>query len=96
MQKRKNFAKNFAIVMIFGMFLNLSSCAPYDPTLYPSYDTLNPGPEVKANPIAYVEDGRIEDQDHNEIYILDGYVVNESYMLWVQELFEEVKRLRGN
>ena len=96
MPKRNNFVKNFAIVMIFGMFLNLNLCAPYDPTLYPSYDTLNPGPEVKMNPIAYVEDGRIEDRDHNEIHIATGFVVNEAYMLWVQELFEEVKRSRGN
>ncbi len=82
--------------MIFGMFLNLSLCAPYDPTLYPSYYILNPVPEVTINPIAYVEDGRIEDRDHNEVHVADGYVVNEAYMLWVQELFEEVKRLRGN
>lgn len=82
--------------MIFGIFLNLNSCAPYDPTLYPSYDVLVPGPEVTINPIAYVNAGKIEDRDHNEIYIADGYVVNEAYMLWVQELFEEVKKLREN
>jgi len=80
--------------MIFGIFLNLNACAPYDPTLYPSYDILNPGPEVRANPIAYVKDGRVEDCDHNEIYIADGYVVNEAYMFWTQELFEEVEKLR--
>jgi len=64
--------------------------------LYPSYDILNPGPEVTINPIAYVRDGKIEDQDHNEIHVADGYVVNEAFMMWVYELKEEVKKLRGN
>ena len=72
------------------------SCTPYDPTLYPSYDVLNPGPEVTINPIAYVNAGKVEDSNHNEIYILDAYVVNETFMMWVYELKEEIKKLRGN
>ncbi len=83
-------------MMIFMICFLSHSCAPYDPTLSPSYDTLNPGPEVTINPIGWVEDGRIEDRDHNEIYIAEGTIVNEAFMLWVYELKEEIKRLRGN
>lgn len=78
-------------MVIFGIFLNLNSCTPYDPTIYPSYDVLNPSAEVKANPIAWIKNGRIEDRDNNEIYITDGIVVNEAFMLWVYELYEKVK-----
>lgn len=48
------------------------------------------------NPIAWIRDGRVEDSEHLETYIAEGVVVNEAFMLWVQELFEEVKKLRGN
>ena len=82
--------------MILTICFLSHSCTPYDPTLYPSYNILNPGPEVTINPIAWIKDGRIEDRDHNEIYILDGIVVNEAFMMWVYELKEEVEKLRGN
>lgn len=76
--------------------LGHDGCTPYDPSLYPSYDILNPGPEVAINPIAYVSAGKVEDSHHNEIYIMDAYVVNEAFMMWVYELKAEVKKLRGN
>ena len=94
LKNAKSIAKGFAIVMIFMICFLSHSCTPYDPTLYPSYDVLNPGPEVTINPIAWIKDGRIEDRDHNEIYIMDGTVVNEAFMLWVYELKEEVEKLR--
>lgn len=82
--------------MILAICFLSHSCTPYDPTLYPSYDVRNPGPEVTINPIAWIKDGRIEDRNHNEIYIADGIVVNEAFMMWVYELKEEVEKLRGN
>ena len=81
--------------MILTICFLSHSCTPYDPTLYPSYNILNPGPEVTINPIAWIKDGRIEDRDHNEIYITDGIVVNEAFMIWAYELKEEVEKLQG-
>ena len=56
------------------------SCTAYDPSLYPSYDVLNPGPEVKLNPLRVTDDG--------------NFVVNEAFIFWVQELKIEIKKLR--
>lgn len=69
------------LALCAGFFLSEISCArPYNPVLYPSYDVLNPGPEVRKNPIGFTEDGNL--------------IVNQAFMLWVYELKEEVKKLR--
>jgi len=60
--------------------LTISSCTAYNPALYPSYDVLNPGPEVRKNPLRTTEDG--------------NFVVNEAFLMWVQELKEEILNLR--
>jgi len=97
LKKEKNIWKIYAAVVISVIFcLGHNTCTAYNPSLYPSYDVLNPGPEVAANPIAYINAGKVEDRDHNEIHIVDGYVVNEAFMMWAYELKEEVKKLRGN
>lgn len=57
----------------------LNSCTGYNPNLYPSYDVLNPGPEVRLNPLRVVE---------------DGFVVNIAYIQWVDELQAEIVKLR--
>lgn len=41
---------------------------------------LNPGPEVRENPIRVTEDGH--------------FVVTEAFLMWTQELKEEIKKLR--
>lgn len=87
------------LFVTFGLILN--TCTPYNPALYPSYDVLNPGPEVRKNPVAWVywseeqqafivdfEDGFIPDKSKN-------YPVIDQFMsLWIDELTEEIKRLR--
>ena len=60
----------------------ISNCTSYNPALYPSYDVLNPGDEVRVNPLRITEDG--------------NFVVNKAFILWVDELKQEIKRLRGN
>lgn len=55
---------------------------------------LNPGPEVRANPVAWIEDSKIVDDDGKEVSVIKGVVVNEAYVLWVYELQEEIKKLR--
>lgn len=84
---KKN-AKRFSTLVSIGIlllyvscFLIESSCArPYNPALYPSYDVLNPGPEVRQNPLGFDKDGNA--------------IVNQAFILWVYELKEEVKKLR--
>jgi hypothetical protein len=58
-----------------------SGCHGYNPALYPSYDVLNPGPEVRMNPLGFDKDGNA--------------IVNQAFILWVYELKAEVKKLRG-
>lgn len=52
----------------------------YNPALFPSYDTLNPGPEVRLNPLAFTPDGNL--------------IVNKDFILWVYELQQEIRKLR--
>jgi hypothetical protein len=41
---------------------------------------LNPGDEVRLNPLAFTEDGNV--------------VVNQAFILWVDELKQEIVKLR--
>jgi len=50
----------------------------YEPSLYPVKDVLHPGEDVKI--IAVTEDGNI--------------IVNSAFMLWVEDLKQEIVRLR--
>jgi len=61
--------------------LSLTSCHGYDPALYPSYDVLNPGAEVRMNPLSFDADGNA--------------IVNQAFLTWVYELKEEIKKLRA-
>ena len=82
----KNYAKRHSkkrAVLALLIFVSICighSCVGYDPSLYPGYDVLNPGEEVKANPLRVTEDG--------------NFVVNEAFLMWVHELKEEIKKLR--
>jgi hypothetical protein len=60
--------------------LNSACSTAYNPNLYPSYDVLNPGEEVRKNPLAFTTDGNL--------------IVNKSFILWTYELKEEIKKLR--
>lgn len=60
--------------------LSSLSCRSYNPSLFPSYDVLNPGPEVRANPLRFTDDGNM--------------VVNQAFMQWVGELQQEILKLR--
>lgn len=58
---------------------------------------LNPDPEVKMNPIGWIKDGRIEDRDGNEIFLDQGIIVNEAFMVWVNEMKIQLEKcLKGN
>jgi len=70
-----------AIVTLSLIFCLSFSChRGYNPALYPSYDVLNPGPEVRLNPLAFTDDGNL--------------IVNQAFILWVEELKQEIIRLR--
>ena len=70
-----------AALLSLTFFISLSpACHSYNPALYPSYDVLNPGPEVRMNPLAFDKDGNA--------------IVNQAFIVWVYELKVEVKKLR--
>jgi len=70
---------SLVLLLFVSIFLSCS-CTTYEPSLYPSYDVLNPGPEVRLNPIRVTDDG--------------NFVVNQAYLYWVVELKQEIIRLR--
>ena len=72
----------FAFVILPFLFLCFSpvGCSTYDPSLYPSYDVLNPGAEVRLNPLGFTADGNV--------------IVNPAFVLWVEELKTEIIKLR--
>jgi hypothetical protein len=67
-------------MLCVSFFFLSSSCHSYNPALYPSYDVLNPGPEVRLNPLAFTPDGNL--------------IVNQAFILWVEELKQEIIKLR--
>ena len=69
-------------LLLFALFFSIESCGGhYNPALYPSYDVLNPGPEVRLNPLGFDKDGNA--------------IVNPAFLLWVYELKAEVLKLRA-
>lgn len=83
------------VLLIFVSICSGHNCTGYDPSLYPGYDVLNPGPEVKMNPLGIVLAGT-EIIDDGEIVILgrNQFVVNQAYLTHYRELWDEVKKLR--
>jgi hypothetical protein len=88
-----------ALFVIFC--LSLSGCHSYNPALYPSYDVLQPGTDVKINPLGFtIIDAStgavtIKWEPAAESISKDNLaLVNQAFMLWVYELKEEVKKLR--
>ena len=75
------------VILLTFMFylLALAGCTHYNPALYPSYDVLNPGPEVRKNPLSISEDP----VTHEPLFI-----VNQAFLLWVDELKTEILKLR--
>lgn len=69
----------FWAVILFAI-LGSGGCTKYDPSLYPSYDVLNPGEDVRRNPLGFNADGNL--------------IVTPSFIAWVDELKQEVIKLR--
>ncbi len=90
MKSNKAGAAPWTIVAILGTILTaalafMPSCTHYNPALYPSYDVLNPGPDVRKNPISITEDP----VTHEALFI-----VNATFLQWVEELKLEILKLR--
>jgi len=68
------------LFILFALLLALTGCTQYNPALFVSYDVLNPSAEVRLNPISVTEDGH--------------FVVNAAFIQWVEELKQEVIKLR--
>lgn len=74
------------ILALVGMLLlTLVGCTHYNPALYPGYDVLNPSDAVRANPLSISEDPIT----HESIF-----AVNTAFLQWVDDLKQEVLRLR--
>lgn len=85
-KKALGLAAAWAFFLTFIFFLLvLAGCTRYNPALYPSYDVLNPGPEVRKNPLSISEDPAT----HEPVFI-----VNAQFLLWVDELKAEILKLR--
>lgn len=89
----RNFWKIFAIATILTICLNFSTCITFKSAIDEALmKVLNPGPEVRLNPIGWIKDGRIEDRAGNEIYLEQGIIVNEEFMGWVWDMKAELEK----
>ena len=88
------------ITLLFVSFF-FASCTAYNPSFFPSYNCLNPGVEVRANPLGFV----IYDTELGAFIIswdaefaldvtADYTIVNRAFMFHYRELWDEVKKLR--
>jgi len=73
---------------------------PYNPSLFPSYDVLNPGPAVRLNPLGISvpgANGAVEiawDKTAEGQSRIGLFIVNKDFLMWVYELKAEVLELR--
>lgn len=82
MQRKKRLSRKLlktVILISFASFILVGSSCHYEPRLVPVADVLKPGPEVEI--IGFTDDGHV--------------IVNEAYILWVEALKDEIKRLRA-
>jgi hypothetical protein len=68
------------LFILLAVVLSFAGCSRYNPALYPSYDVLNLGPEVRKNPLGFTEDGNL--------------IVTPAFIQWVDELKQEIIKLR--
>lgn len=98
----KNYLKHVAVVTltVFVLCFLITDCTAYSPALYPSYDPLNPGPEVRANPLGTLEywadinEFKVKWDSHSPDLAKSYFIVDSAFILWVSELKEEIKKLR--
>ena len=67
-----------SMILMLCVISFLASSCHYEPSLYPVKDVLHPSEDVKI--IAITEDGNV--------------LVNEAFILWVEDLKLEIIRLR--
>ena len=94
------------LLLLFVIFFISINCTGYNPAFYPSYDTLNPGPEVRKNPVAMVtvtaalaevETFAYDAELITDQLLIDGktyFVVDEYFMAHYKELWNEIEKMR--
>ena len=94
------------LLLLFVIFSISINCTGYNPAFYPSYDVLNPGPEVRKNPLAVItisasliSEGLFEYDGEivTDQQLQDGkayLIVDEYFMAHYYELWNEVEKLR--
>lgn len=90
------------LFLICGLVLT-EACTAYNPSFYPSYDVLNPGPEVRENPFGFVfwsEDEQVFIIEWKPGYLPDKtkkYILIDNLMSqWIDELTEELEKRNGD
>jgi hypothetical protein len=89
-------------ITLIAAALALFACTTYNPSVFVSYDVLNPGAAVRLNPLGFTDtnlDTRaleiVWDKTLSESLKVPGlYIVNMEFLAWVDELKQEVLRLR--
>jgi len=88
------------ILLLFASFF-IVNCTAYNPSVFPTYDPLNPGKEVKVNPLGFVVfDATLEhytivwDTDIILKSDEDYAIVNQAFMIHYRELWDEIIKLR--
>ena len=88
------------ITLLFVSFF-FANCTAYNPSVFVSYDCLNPGVEVRANPLGFViYDTTLGvfiiswDAEFAPDATVDYTIVNRAFMFHYRELWDEVKKLR--
>ena len=85
---------------ICGLILT-ESCTPYNPAFHPSYDVLNPRPEVRENPFGFV----VWSEEAQSFIVLwkAGYTPDKSkeYILidrlmsqWIDDVTEALRKIK--
>jgi predicted small lipoprotein YifL len=73
------------LVVLCLAVVALAGCTKYNPSLFPSYDVLAPGPEVRGNPKSAFPD---------PLTGASMFVVDYHFLAWVAELKTEILKLR--
>ena len=88
--------------MICGLICNIG-CTQYNPSLFPSYDVLNPGPEVLENPLGFIyfddkaQEFKIEWKADAILDTSENYVIiNDAMSQWIRELKDALRAEREN
>lgn len=98
---KKPLTIGIAILFLTCGLILIESCTPYNPAFHPSYDVLNPRPEVRENPFGFV----VWSEEAQSFIVLwkAGYTPDKSkeYILidrlmsqWIDDVTEALRKIK--